>query len=223
MAAPIMMHSADSVSVPYAQIVRYAGILNGDVPENVSSLIDKCSPVMQEALKYKACYLETSVSISEDTVSFEYFDIKSKNLTTLLRGCDKAILVAATAGAAADILVKRAAVTSNAEALILNAIAIAGIEQYMFTLNSFFKEEYSEYELRPRFSPGYGDVELSYQKELLNVLDTKRKIGVALSDTLLMTPSKSVSAIIGIGKDGCIHIDKDCELCNKKDCEYRLG
>ena len=119
-------------------------------------------------------------------------------------------------------LIKRAEVTSKAEALILNSIAIAGIEQYMAVLNGYFKCLYKGYELRPRYSPGYGDVALEYQKVLLDTLDTKRKIGVALSDSLLMTPQKSVSAIIGLGKEGCIHLDRDCELCNKKDCEYRL-
>jgi len=223
MAAPIMMHFADTVNIPYSQIVRYAGMNTKDVPQNVGALVDKCLRSMTDAMKFKACYLETPVSINENTVSFEYFDIESKNLSTLLRGCDKAILVAATAGANSDMLVKRAAVTSKAEALILNSISIAGIEQYMFELNAYFKDKYSEYELRPRFSPGYGDVSLSYQKQLLNVLDTKRKIGVALSDSLLMTPSKSVSAIIGLGKEGCINIDKDCDLCSKKDCEFRLS
>jgi len=49
-----------------------------------------------------------------------------------------------------------------------------------------------------RFSPGYGDLPLDYQRTLLSVLDTSRKIGVSLTDSLLMVPSKSVSAIVGV-------------------------
>lgn len=223
MAAPIMIHTASGISIPMEQIVRYAGITNGAVPDSVNDLILKCLPDIEKCAKYKACYLEVPVSISDYNVSFDCFSVKSRNLSSILRGCKKAILVAATAGIEVDMFIKKASVTSKAEALILNSIAIAGIEKYMGVLNEHFKDLYNGYELRPRFSPGYGDVPIALQKDLLNTLDTKRKIGVALTDSMLMTPSKSVSAIIGIGKDGCIHLDKDCDLCNKKDCEYRLS
>lgn len=220
--ATIMTHTASDILIPYEQVVRYAGIANGSVPEGVSELIDKCLPVVNRAAKYKACYLETSVEVRDNEIDFGCMSVESKNLSTILKGCEKAILLVATAGIELDMIVKRAEVTSKAEALILNSIAIAGIEKYMVVLNQFFKEQYSGYELRPRFSPGYGDVPLELQKDLLAILDSKRKIGVALGDTLLMTPTKSVSAIIGIGHDGCIHLDKDCDLCSKRDCEYRL-
>ena len=222
MAATIMTHLIKSVDIKENQILRYAGITGKVIPENITELINKCLPDYERSADYKACFLEVPVNIENNTVSFDCFEITSHNLSTLLRGCDKAILVAATLGVKIDMLIKRAEVTSKAEALILNSIAIAGIEQYMAVLNEYFKSMYNGYELRPRYSPGYGDVALEYQKEIINTLDTKRKIGVALSDSLLMTPQKSVSAIIGLGKDGCIHLDRDCELCNKRDCEYRL-
>ena len=222
MAATIMTHLIKSVDIKENQILRYAGITGEEIPENVTELIKKCIPDYERNAEYKACFLEVPVHIENETVSFDCFEIISHNLSTLLLGCDKAILVAATLGVKTDMLIKRAEVTSKAEALILNSIAIAGIEQYMAVLNGYFKNLYNGYELRPRYSPGYGDVALEYQKVLLDTLDTKRKIGVALSDSLLMTPQKSVSAIIGLGKEGCIHLDRDCELCNKKDCEYRL-
>lgn len=222
MAAPIMLHTAKIEEVDVTQVLRYAGMSNTAAPESVADLIDKCMPLILKSVSFKACYLEAPVSIKGCCVDFDYAGVESKSLSVLLKGCERAILVAATAGIQADMIVKRAEVTSKAEALILNSVAIAGIEKYMTVLNRFFKEQYSEFSLRPRFSPGYGDVPLSFQKDLLTVLDTSRKIGVTLSDSLLMTPTKSVSAIIGLGKDGCVHIDKECDLCNKKDCEFRL-
>lgn len=221
-AITVFSHSMTIDEVDRKQILRYAGMGMEVADDSVEALIDKCYPVMMKAMKFKACYLEAPVTIEDDYVSFDYLGVKSKNLSTLLKGCTKAVLVAATAGIEADMLVKRAEITSKAEALILNSIAVAGIEKYMACFNEYIKSQYSEYSLRPRFSPGYGDVPLSMQIELLNVLDTKRKIGVVLSDSLLMTPSKSVSAIIGLGESGCVHIDKDCDICSKRDCEYRL-
>ena len=55
--------------------------------------------------------------------------------------------------------------------------------------------------LVPRYSPGFGDFPLSAQREILSVLDAARAIGVSLTDTLLMVPSKSVSAVIGVKED----------------------
>ena len=52
-----------------------------------------------------------------------------------------------------------------------------------------------------RYSPGYGDFPLTAQRELLSLLDAPRKVGVSLTDTLLMVPSKSVSAIIGVKEE----------------------
>lgn len=52
--------------------------------------------------------------------------------------------------------------------------------------------------LKPRFSAGYGDLPLEVQKDIFRVLDCPRKIGLTLNDSLLMSPTKSVTAIVGI-------------------------
>ena len=52
--------------------------------------------------------------------------------------------------------------------------------------------------LRPRFSPGYGDLPLAVQREFMTLLDCAHLIGINLNESLLMSPSKSVTAIIGI-------------------------
>jgi cobalamin-dependent methionine synthase I len=50
----------------------------------------------------------------------------------------------------------------------------------------------------PRFSPGYGDLPLEIQKPLLSFLDAEKTVGITLSSSLLMTPTKSITAIAGI-------------------------
>ena len=52
--------------------------------------------------------------------------------------------------------------------------------------------------LAPRFSPGYGDLPLSLQTDIFKALNCTSKIGINLNSNLFMTPSKSVTAIIGI-------------------------
>ena len=53
-----------------------------------------------------------------------------------------------------------------------------------------------------RFSPGYGDLPLEVQRDIFALLSPERAIGVTLGDGLLMSPTKSVSAIIGISEKG---------------------
>jgi 5-methyltetrahydrofolate--homocysteine methyltransferase len=54
--------------------------------------------------------------------------------------------------------------------------------------------------LRPRFSAGYGDLPLEYQKKIFDLLDPHTQIGLTLNDSYLMSPSKSVTALIGVEK-----------------------
>ena len=80
----------------------------------------------------------------------------------------------------------------------------------------------------PRYSPGYGDMPLEKQKDIFALLDCNRQIGISLNESLLMTPSKSVTAIFGISDKGdnvsnnkLAPDGKKCAGCNKKDCGFR--
>ena len=63
---------------------------------------------------------------------------------------------------------------------------------------------------------------LESQRDVFELLKPEAKIGISLSDeSLLMTPSKSVTAIFGI-RDGQKSADgHDCSLCGLLECEYR--
>ena len=125
--------------------------------------------------------------------------VESQALVRHLDGCSAAYLVCGTIGAEFDALQRRVAVTSGTDALIVQAIGAAAIEAWMDAVEDELRQELKpDEELVPRFSPGYGDLPLAYQRTLLTLLDAPRKIGVSLTDTLLMVPSKSVSAIIGV-------------------------
>ena len=71
------------------------------------------------------------------------------------------------------------------------------IEEFCDYVNDILGENRS---LRPRFSCGYGDFEIKHQAEILDFLDAKKRIGVYLLDSYMMTPFKTVTAIVGIAK-----------------------
>ena len=106
---------------------------------------------------------------------------------------------------------------SPAKALFFQAIGAERIESLCDTFCAELKE--NGLQLRPRFSPGYGDLPLDLQKDLFRVLDCSRKIGLTLNESLLMSPSKSVTAIIGIG--GRAEEQNKCGTCQKTDCAYK--
>ncbi|MBR1820913.1 MAG: Vitamin B12 dependent methionine synthase activation subunit, partial [Clostridia bacterium] len=74
--------------------------------------------------------------------------------------------------------------------------------------------------LRPRFSPGYGDFSLDCQPGLFRLLGVQKRIGVTLTDSLLMIPTKSVTAVIGIS-DGAGEAPAGCAACDRADCDFR--
>ena len=125
--------------------------------------------------------------------------------TTLLRHlevCAEAYLACGTIGPGLDALQRRVSVTSGADALIVQAVGAALIERHMDGVENEIRAELASGEtLVTRYSPGYGDFPLAAQRELLSLLDAPRKVGVSLTDTLLMVPSKSVSAIIGVKEE----------------------
>ena len=126
----------------------------------------------------------------------------SASLRNHLAGCHAVYLVCTTIGAAFDALQRRTAATSPSDAFILQAIGAAAIEAWTDETELEIRRELKEDEsLVSRYSPGYGDYPLEAQRTLFALLDAPRTVGVSLTDNLLMVPSKSVSAIIGVRKE----------------------
>ena len=138
-----------------------------------------------------------------DLVSLEFLEpldclvgpltLKSAALRRALRGAKRAYLFAATLGHEVDLLLRRYAATDSANLLIAQAVATAVLEGYADEVC-----EALEGPRTPRFSPGYGDLPLEVQRDFLAAVDGQRRLGITLTDTSLMIPSKSVTAIIGV-------------------------
>ncbi|MGN1059696.1 MAG: vitamin B12 dependent-methionine synthase activation domain-containing protein, partial [Clostridia bacterium] len=108
-------------------------------------------------------------------------------------------------------------------ALAAQAVGTAAIESWCDLLCRRFAEREAERgrSLRPRFSPGYGDFPLEMQKDIFRFLDCSRKIGVSLTESLLMVPGKSVSALVGISLAAAPCTAAGCSLCEQTECEFR--
>ena len=201
------------------EILRYAGCKSSE--EELLQLLHDCLEEARPRLNYKVCYIELPVSIAEDVCDFGCMKVQSKDLVKNLQGCEKAILFGATVGVEIDRLIAKYSRISPTKALMFQAIGAERIE----ALCDAFCEEI-ENETRPRYSPGYGDVPLTIQQEVFAILNCGKNIGLVLNDSLLMSPSKSVTAFVGVGESQAHTANNEhqlnkCAVCNNIDCLYR--
>lgn len=145
-------------------------------------------------------YQEALLAEKRAVCDFGCFSVRSEQLAKNLQGCSKVLLLAATAGVGIDRLTEKYGRIAPSKALMFQAI---GAELVEAVCDVFSKEYETEHNciLRPRFSPGYGDLPLETQKDIFAVLECAKKIGLTLNDSLLMSPSKSVTAFAGIGEE----------------------
>lgn len=177
------------------EILRYAGCKASD--SGIMELLHSALKELSGKLSYKVCFSELSVSINGDLCDFGLFQAKSEKLAKNLEGVRSVLLFAATVGISLDRLIAKYGRISPARALMLQAI---GAERIEVLCDAFCRDMEAEkgVKLRPRFSPGYGDLALSVQKDIFSVLDCSKSIGLYLNDSLLMSPSKSVTAFAGL-------------------------
>ena len=174
--------------VDTGEILRYAGSKTAD-PQLIA-LLSECLAEAERRLTYQVCFWKLPVTVREDVCDFGVASLRSRDLAAYLSRSSSAVLFAATVGVEFDRLLLRSSRLSPARALLLQAI---GAERIEALCNAFCDDIAKS---RARFSPGYGDLPLSAQRELFRLLRPEKHIGVTLNDSMLMSPSKSVTAIV---------------------------
>lgn len=215
----IRVLSLDEPAWDKSEIKRYARIRGAD--NSFDDLIDECIREAEPILTYRACYTVLPVD-ADGSIMIGTKRVSSQTIANTLRHSANAILFAATVGSPFDRLIARYSRVAPSKALILQAIGAERVESLCDALCAQIDTELSDTNKRltRRVSPGYGDIPLNLQKEIFTVLDCPRKIGLTLDQSLLMSPSKSVTAITGI-TDQCGERSDKCALCGSTDCAYR--
>lgn len=206
------------------EAVRYLGFGRSAVDERTLGMITDAFASLESAVGFRSVCRTFDVEQKDDgTIVTAGMEIKSRSLERNLKDCTKIVFFGATLGAAADRLITRYSVTNMAQAVILQACAAALLEEYcdkeQEKIGSEMKKE--GLYLRPRFSPGYGDFDISYQNPIIRILECPKKIGLSMTDSCMMTPTKSVTALIGASHIKYLCPVAGCEVCGKKDCIYR--
>ncbi len=197
---------------------RYMGIKG--VPDvRIMEILDRLEPVVRERMRPKYVYRKTAVNFTENGLFLEGLNVSlaGEDIKRHLSGCQEAVVMATTLSDEADKLIRQTAVTDMAEALAVDCLCSAGIEQVCNRAeDEIFSVIHAPYRTW-RFSAGYGDFPLDIQKHLLLFLNAQRRIGLTVTENCLLLPSKSVTAIIGISENPVSHGKKGCASCKMKD------
>ena len=194
------------------EICAYAGVRRRTADSD--AMLEKALALCADAFQPRLCYalFPLTEEVSERALPtvgaiekmhrlfLGTHPLPGQALSRHLQNCPKVILFTATVGLTIDRMIQRHFVTEPAIAVWLNAIGSERVEALCRLFCTELKADYAAEGLVPieRFSPGYGDLPLAFQKDIFTLLDCPRKIGVTLNQSLLMSPEKSVSALVGL-------------------------
>lgn len=165
--------------------------------ERILSLVDEAMDTIENNVLPKTIYRIFECDVLDDAVVINGVKFDSKRFADNMRGCNRVVVFGATLGVECDRLIKIASATNVAMAMALQATAASKIEEVCDTLEESIKREYNV-SLRQRYSPGYFDLDITAQREFFELMDITKRIGLTLTDTCEMVPTKSVTAFIGI-------------------------
>ncbi len=204
---------------------RYLGLRGAEPDAATARAVEEALALLHNAVEPKQVSRRFPLKwLDDSTLDIEGLRVGSRALARNLSGCGEVFLMAATLGLGPDRLIARAqAQGAMSRAVALQAASAAMIEAWCDRVNAELKRQAAARGqfCRPRFSPGYGDFALECQAGIFRLLGVQKNIGVTLTDSLMMLPTKSVTAVIGIADAPAAPCPAGCAACDKADCAFR--
>jgi cobalamin-dependent methionine synthase I len=111
------------------------------------------------------------------------------------------------------------------QALALDAVGTVAVEDFSRRVRKSGRQEVTEqgFKSSRHFSPGYGGWAVSQQEIIFKSIPTDN-IGVRLTKGCMMLPQKSLSWVMGVGKEIVTPSGEgdNCENCQSKYCNHKL-
>ena len=214
------------INIDENEVLRYLGYKGQKIEEE---LLLKIRDTIEEGKKLfapKVIYKEYPINILENGVEVigTTLVLEGNDIKKLLIGSNRCILMAATIGNYIEKKIRLYERIDLTRGMILDSVSTTAVEDLCNKVCDLIEKDIIEdfEELTFRYSPGYGDLNLNIQKNFIEVLDATRKIGVNVSEHMLLFPRKSVTAIVGIRKKLGKKTKKSCINCkNYENCLYR--
>lgn len=206
-----MVETYDIASIDRREVLRYLGYRRQELSPELASRIDegirRCLSVARPMGSWRIFEVEGRGEEADGVpwVSLRgtALVLRGSSMRRHMAGAVAAGVMAVTVGMGVERELRRLSLTDAVGELVLDAAATALVEEAADACEASVDAAGSRRGLRAnrRFSPGYGDMPLDTQPVLLASLDAQRRLGITLSDTLLMTPTKSVTAVLGLFAD----------------------
>ena len=180
------------------EILRYAKV--GGADGLTEELLESCLSEICPKVEYRVCFAEFPLNKCENGIDLGFAKTASHSLCKNLENCSSVIVFCATVGVEIDRLIARYSKIQPSRSVMLQAIGTERVEALCDAFCAELSAEKEGCKLHSRFSPGYGDLPLDMQREIFRALECGKRIGVTLGENLFMTPTKSVTAIIGVEK-----------------------
>lgn len=208
-----------------SEALRYLGVGPG-APEALRRQAEEVASTLTAALRprytYRVCALERdggAFTLPEAGVT-----LTGATAARMLAQCDQAVLLGCTLGPRFDAMLRTEQARDMVRAVILDACGSAWVEAGCDEAEKELAARLPGRYLTDRFSPGYGDLPLSLQSAICAALDAQRRLGIHVTDSCLMNPSKSVTAIIGLSDRPQAARIRGCAYCSMREtCALRKG
>ena len=198
--------------IPMREILHFLGWHGTPVEPPLMEQIRRIRGEALEQVKPRAV-MRRFVRLPDGTLEGTRFFPQGKDVREMLSACHETVLLAATLGADSERMLLRAQTKSAADALILDAVLSAAIEAVCDRMEETLREALY---LTDRFSPGYGDMPLAQSGQICEVLNAGRAIGLTVSQSGILMPRKSVTAVLGISRTQVLRRPKGCEGCSAR-------
>lgn len=209
------------------EVLRYLGYNNQIIDNSTAEIIEECLLEIEEITQGRYTYKLFELEKTEDKIALLQTNLafSSADIRAHLAKSTKCALLAATLGLAVEQRIYFYSRLNLTKAVILDACASAFIEALCDKVEKEIQvlAQKEGYYLTTRYSPGYGDLSLEFQPQIISVLDAYQKIGLSATENYLLLPRKSVTALIGLQKEPLLNKKSQdkCQGCPNLDCQYR--
>lgn len=205
------------------EVLRYMGVPPEKADSGTCALARDCALQLTREVRPRWIYRICSLSPESGGMRVDNrLLLTGRDIKTHLEGCSRAALFALTLSAGADGLIRRTEPVDMARAYALDCCATAAVEHLCDQAEQQLQAMFPGCCFPFRYSPGYGDLPLDIQSNLLDLLDAPRRIGLTCSSSSILIPRKSVTAILGISEHPVTQTIRSCLSCPGFDsCQYR--
>ena len=183
--------ASDDFRINERELTTRIGYPIVDNRDHINALIE----LIKDNASYKFAYVKIPLSINDTVCDLGFACVDSPSLCQVLCGCKEVIVLAVSTGVEVDRLISKFQVSNKADAYLCDAISSALIESVADYLCGILSNKMA---ITKRFSPGYADFPLEFQSQILDRLSSQSTVGISLTDSKMMIPTKSITAILGV-------------------------